>query len=1105
MTANPPLVDPAQSQTPLDRWRLQQLALVSQVATQVTDILDLTELFERVTHLILETFNYYYVALFTLSEDGQRLSFGAGAGPQQAGALSRARQWAASLDVQLGQGIIGWVAQHGQELLANDVTQESRYRYETALPETRAEVALPLMVEDRILGVLDVQSDEPNDFDQTDLLVLRTLAAQVAMAIEDTRLYLAAQRRADQLLAVSEVSRAVASVLDVDQLLQQVADLISERFGHPFAHLFVVQPERGRVVFKAGSGVRVPAMQDLQVSYDLDEEPGLIPWVARTGETALVNDVSRDPRYRPPVAFPLATRSELTIPLIFGDEVLGVLDVQSDQEQAFDADDQLVLETLAASVAVALRNAYLYRSERWRRQTADSLRQVAGALSSLSSLDRLFEAILAELARVLPCEAAAIWLLDEGALRLRTAIPGDIDRAAVRADSAWLATALEASEAIIRQPHHPADPLAEALGLAADHSALATPLRVGAETLGLLTLTHSAPQRYGRESHLLSQAFGSQAAIAIENARLYQAAQEQAWNSTTLLQVSEATRSLSSLEEVLAAVVRITPLLAGVDRCAIWLPAGQSDGFELAAAYGLAPEVQADFEANPLPASLPALERLRRDKAPVRLNDDDAGLAARLQTVSPLLLPLLARGEVLGAMLVELGPSTLPDDDRIRLLNGIAHQAASAIEATRLLEAQQEEAYVSTALLQVAQAVVQQTDLADVLATIVRLTPLLVGVDLCLVVLEAGEPSQFVVAQAFGLKPGEVPPPFDLAAFPSLAIALQSGLAVEMTGPSPQSLPPGLRPHLADSDLLILPLTVKGERLGALVVADRGGGRSLAGKRRDILTGIAFQAALAVDNARLHARRTEQERLGRELQLAHEIQATFIPSKLPSLPGWEMAAFWRSAQAVGGDFYDLIRQPNDQLLIVIADVAGKGMPAALLMALTRSMIRAAALEFTTPADILSRTNALLLPDMPSGMFVSVFGAVLDLQRGLLTYASAGHNPPLLVSPAGKSTSLRPKGMVLGVLEDVYLEQRQHQLEPGAGLVFYTDGVTEIFSADGEMFGQERLVELVARQWAQPAEALVQTISQTALGFSDPKLIADDFTLLLVRYRGREGR
>jgi len=223
-----------------------------------------------------------------------------------------------------------------------------------------------------------------------------------------------------------------------------------------------------------------------------------------------------------------------------------------------------------------------------------------------------------------------------------------------------------------------------------------------------------------------------------------------------------------------------------------------------------------------------------------------------------------------------------------------------------------------------------------------------------------------------------------------------------------------------------------------------------------------------------------------------------MPSQLPHLPGWELAVLWRAARRVAGDFYDFFELPGGRLGLVIADVADKGMPAALFMALTRALVRAAALEEKSPAAALARVNDLLVPDAQHGMFVTAVYAVLSFETGELVYANAGHNLPLLLrSRTGELEQFGKGGMALGVLEGTRLEEQSAFLEPGDDLVFYTDGVTEAFSPQDDIYGEERLRATIQAAAGSSAQALLDSIDDSVRVFVGDTPPSDDLTLMVL--------
>ena len=933
----------------VERFRINQINLVREVSAQIANVMDLDELTRRVTRLIQKTFHYYYVGIFTLVAGEKKLRFRSGASAPRKG--SRKKQ--GSLEVEIGQGLIGQAARSGERIVVDDVQADERFRFIPSLPETKSEVVLPLKIEKRVLGVLDVQSDQYHAFHPNDLLVLDALAANIARAVEGAQLYSDLRRRADQLALIAEVGDAVTSSLNLSEVMHKTADLIRNKFGYPFVHLFTVHPNRRQIIYEAGSGERSQKLEGYALP--LDARQGIIPWVARNGKPVLANDVSRDKRFVDSPFPPENTRSELSVPLLFDGEVVGVLDVQSDVANAFSEDDRVIFEAVADNIASAIHNADLYTSEQWRRQVADSLREVAVLLSANVGVEQVLDAILAEVNHTLPVDISAIWLLEDGELNLaavRGCDPVALDNAHHSSPDASIAmmSALVSEQPLIRYPDDPLWPSGLAAGFHDDYSSIAAPLRVGDQPVGVLTLAHSTPGRYGHEAQAVTTTFASYAAVAIENARLYDSAQEQAYASAALLQVAQAVVSLNNLDEILGTIIRIMPILVGVDRCVLYLWDDEKSACCPYEEYGLLEEDELTFWEREFPLG-----------------------------VSPLLDAAHHKGRLLA----------VPADETMTLQDWINFEA--------LDENAENEILVSDRQL-----------------------------------------------------------------------------------------------------LLAVPLLIKNDSFGVLLVQEAPGGLRFRARRLDIINGIAQQAALAIQSDRLQDEMVLRERLETEVQLARQIQQTFIPQTLPILSGWDLASRWRTARQVGGDFFDVIELPGGGIGLFIADVADKGIPAALFMALTRTLVRAAVTETESPAKALRRVNDLLIPDTQQGMFVTAVYAVLYPESGKLVYANAGHNPPLWLNRKGKAERLTRTGMALGVLEGEKMEERNIKLRSGDTLLFYTDGLSEAFSPGGDLFGEERILAALQADIEKSAERILQGIEASLDEFVGDEAQSDDLTMLLLR-------
>jgi serine phosphatase RsbU (regulator of sigma subunit) len=253
-----------------------------------------------------------------------------------------------------------------------------------------------------------------------------------------------------------------------------------------------------------------------------------------------------------------------------------------------------------------------------------------------------------------------------------------------------------------------------------------------------------------------------------------------------------------------------------------------------------------------------------------------------------------------------------------------------------------------------------------------------------------------------------------------------------------------------------------GELLGALTVT-MSRGESLTRTEVRLVDDIASQAGLVLHNARLTAEREEQarerERLDHELRVAQLIQQSFLPKRLPEPGSWDIAAHYRPAREVGGDFYDFIEFEDDSIGIVIGDVTDKGMPAAMVMSATRTLLRSLAQRRFSPAAVLTQANAVLAADIPPGMFVTCFYGVLDPASGRLVFANAGHNLPA-VWGEGSVIELRATGVPLGLMPGVSYDEQEGHLMPGSSVLLYSDGLVEAHDPQREMFGFPRLHDLL---------------------------------------------
>ena len=272
------------------------------------------------------------------------------------------------------------------------------------------------------------------------------------------------------------------------------------------------------------------------------------------------------------------------------------------------------------------------------------------------------------------------------------------------------------------------------------------------------------------------------------------------------------------------------------------------------------------------------------------------------------------------------------------------------------------------------------------------------------------------------------------------------------------------------------------------------------------LQNLAAQIATALKQAENFQTNLQNQWVAQELRLAGDIQASFLPDRIPELPGWDLAASLLPARQTSGDFFDFFKLDDNRLGIIIADVADKGLGAALYMALGRTLLLTFAHAYPeNPAAVLHATNQRMLSDARAQMFITAFYGVLDLETGRMIYSNAGHHPPMLIrkNDSVGLQRLNPNGMALGIDEEAAWVAVSQKIERDDVLLLYTDGVVEANNPQGEFYGMDRLGDMARQIANQPSQWIIRAIHEDVLSFQGEEAQSDDMTLVCIRHRGRK--
>ncbi len=547
--------------------RIKEITTTYKVGQSLISILDLDKLLDRILKVIVNSFGYLNCAILLLDEKEDELYFKAAQGyPED---IIR------NVRIKVGQeGITGWVAKTGQPLVVADVSKDPRFiRGRT---DSMSEIAVPLKIGDKIIGVIDAESDQLSAFSQKDVRILSQLASQIAVAIENSRLFQEEKKRTLQLAMINDIGKRAVSTLNLDELLNGVISAIIANFKYDHVSIFLLDKESGELYLKTHAGDFVDAVTD---GYRLKVGVGMIGWSAKTENTLLSNNVSTESRYVPAIS---EIKSELCVPIKTGKEVLGVLDVESKELNAFDERDVTVLETLSGFLATALNNVRLYRETELKAQRLLLTDEINRAISSTLDLDSIFTVTVDKLKKVVNYERLnlAYWRREINSFELGAVYFGD-GRAKFGAGTVVPAedttmyevvktkTPLLVSKLTLEDADKPTSRMFYAEGI---RSFVSIPIFSQTDVIAVLTLTSKSSNAFDSQAVEILKSVARHLSVAINNARLFldlQRAYDNLKRTQDQLVQSEKLRALGEMaggvvhdfNNVLASILGRTQLL----------------------------------------------------------------------------------------------------------------------------------------------------------------------------------------------------------------------------------------------------------------------------------------------------------------------------------------------------------------------------------------------------------------------------------------------------------------------------------------------------------------------------------------------------------------
>jgi serine phosphatase RsbU (regulator of sigma subunit) len=820
--------------------------------------------------------------------------------------------------------------------------------------------------------------------------------------------------------------------------------------------------------------------------------------------------------------------NSISVPLKTESGFIGMIQLEFASKITFSNDDLVFFVEAGRYIGKIIDLVRLSHLKEWRIEQLSLVRQVSNEIIQLLNEEELFPSVVKLIQETFKFYCVVLYTADLNMRKIhfRSSAGKELSQSellelthstGIDFGEGLIGICAEEAKQILSADVSRDDRYRNVPGLEDTKSELCLPLVVGHEVLGVLEILSEKPNRFHENDILVLKILADNVALVIQNAGLFDNMLEQTWASTLMLQVSEAAQRFENVDDLLKAVVRVATIFTGVQKCAIYLWDKRTSNYILNAHYGFNQEESVGLAMLPfMPEVLTAFRLASSKETPegLEINREQKSFDKDQFFV---LIPINAHGDEIGILLVDDNDKKICNDNantsRGEALMAVGQQTALAVENFYIKESQENEAYINTILLQVAEMVVTSIDLDETIESIVSLLPLVVGVDTVFVyILEESRKKMFLNARLSSQLKSQ------LNRLPkSIKFSVHNKLGQILSSRNPCFFDPQdvliedwihevvikcktISDLQAQSEplLIAIPLFALDKEYGLLFTLESEIGIEYREKKIEIIDGIAKHISLAIQNEQLKKEMIDRERIQRELQLAQDIQRTFLPEKLPDVSGWNTVSRWQPAKQVGGDFYDAFRIDDERLGVVIADVSDKGMPAALYMTVARTLIHAEGKSGSDPASTLKRVNEIMIQNSREGLFVTCFYAVIQLESGEMVYANAGHNQPLWHSLQERKLNwLKKGGMPLGVDNNLQINNESIWMNPGDLVLLYTDGVVEAQKADGELFGEKRLFSAINFLKGKPIQEIIENLESRILEFRGNAQPSDDLTLLAV--------
>lgn len=1001
-------------------------------------------------------------------------------------------------------------------------------------------LSVPISIGERVLGTLSLFGFAPRTFSQQEINLTQAIGNQIAIAVERARLVEERERQIAELRALSAIGVAASMALDLPTLLRQVYAALKEFMPLDAFTMIIYDPERE--VISAGLSID----EGETYTYWNSQPPphgSLTQRVISTRQLVHFPDLQAamvaDPELgayivgseRPAAAW-------LGVPFFdHANEVIGVIAMQGYTVGSFQPRDELFLTSVARQVTLHVQNVRLLTQRERQIRELDAIGQIGQLINASFDLDEMIAHVYRTIRQItdaaifylLICEPTT-WIVtyslfinkgNRSTMMWQGAPPppGTLSEWVLHQREPLLFNDLATQLALLERLGIVPFPFDEEPTV---RTWVGVPLLArDGETMGVLSIQDQRQHLYDAQTMDFLTQIASHISMGIQKVRLFEEREKQIAVNAQLFKEAQAHAEAAEYQaQRMELVSRITALLSSrLDQNEIFAIAARElvqlfwahhvgimlidPGIEVGTVVAEYPSygslgVQVPLTDNPI------IEEFQRTRRPVCITSVATDPRARMNlgalqaigVTALMIIPLLSRDRLIGSIGLDyLHTERAFSSEEQEVFLAVGTAVAAAIENARLFAAEQAARRTADTLREVARVLNATFDLNTVLELILVELQKVIPYDSATIMLLEEDRLRIVASRGWeGNRPIGIHFP---VVGSSAGVTVQTRMPRRISEIGADETWSNFQIGRHIHSWLGVPLISRDKVLGVLNIDGREADRFTD---RDVEVAMSFgnQAALALENARLY--QESVTRVEQELEIAREIQRNLFPRTLPRQPGATVAAICIPARETGGDFYDVLELNERRLAILIGDVSGKSLPAAMLMAVARSVARSEARNHETPKIVMCETARWLIDDVPPGTFVALGYATLDLATRRLVLANAGQLTPILRHADGSLTYLEVPGpaLPLGIVPNIVYEQQAVDLAAGDTLVFYTDGIVEAKDRKRRLFGFEWLEDLV-KEYGQHAPAdLIEHILSAVRGFSEGAPQHDDITIVVVK-------